>query len=400
MKYFLSIIFFCFCFNVSAQEKHFIFIQSDNKQPFYVSLNSKLYSSTASGYVIIPKLSEGNYNLTVGFEQNSFPEQTFTCVIQNKDLGFDLKNLNERGWALFNLQTLDLTMASTSNSNVVANALIENSNTKAQPAVITFEKKKDTVAVLLKTGEIAKNELPKEKVNEGTAIKEAAPEQIKDVESIEMPIKIVEDGLKKAPGSNVKKLSETVDEAGVHLKYVEGSVKGRDTISVTILSSPETAATNSQSPRSLKSSTDTTVVDEKQVLNSSNKSDVRFLDITVGGQKESQQAMPANNETRQIMENSNCKAVASDDDYAKLRKKMAMETTDEKMIGEAKKYYRNKCFTTNQIKLLSTLFLSDEGRYNFFSASFASVSDATQYSTLQSEFIDPTYINRFKMLVQ
>src|ERR1700712_609161 len=136
MKYFLSIFFLSFCLNhLSAQEKHFVFIQADNKQPFYVSVNGKLYSSTASGYVIIPKLADGNYNFTVGFAQNAFPEQSFTTVIQNKDLGFDLKNFGDKGWGLFNLQSLDITMATTGNSNVVANALIATSTVKAPEAV-------------------------------------------------------------------------------------------------------------------------------------------------------------------------------------------------------------------------------------------------------------------------
>ncbi|MEJ7682443.1 MAG: DUF4476 domain-containing protein [Segetibacter sp.] len=98
--------------------------------------------------------------------------------------------------------------------------------------------------------------------------------------------------------------------------------------------------------------------------------------------------------------NSKCKNVATDEDYARLRRKMAMGTTDEKMINEAKKIYRNKCFTTSQIKSLSTLFLSDEGRYNFFNASYNSVADLSRYSLLESEFIDPAYANRFKALLQ
>ncbi|MDQ6815649.1 MAG: hypothetical protein M3040_18110, partial [Bacteroidota bacterium] len=150
MKYLLNILLLSFFLNnLSAQEKHFIFIQSDAKQPFYISLNSKLYSSTASGYLIIPKLTDGNYSLTVGFAQNAYPEQTFNLAVQNKDLGFDLKNFNEKGWGLFNLQTLDITMASTANSNVVAKALNTSSNT-ATP-VISFEKKKDVSPAPLAT---------------------------------------------------------------------------------------------------------------------------------------------------------------------------------------------------------------------------------------------------------
>src|SRR3954453_1744866 len=146
MKYFITIFLLFFCLNfLSAQEKHFVFIQSESKQPFYVSLNGKLYSSSATGYVIIPKLADGNYTFTVGFAQNAFPEQTFTAAIENKDLGFELKNMGDKGWALFNLQSLDMSMATENNSNVVAKALSETSTTKAPDDIINFPKKKKTV---------------------------------------------------------------------------------------------------------------------------------------------------------------------------------------------------------------------------------------------------------------
>ena len=106
-----------------SQEKHFIFIQSENSQPFYVSLNGKLFSSTASGYVIIPKLVEGDYKFTIGFAQNAFPEQSFQCTINKKDLGFNLKNFAEKGWGLFNLQTLEVLMAATGNGKIVATTI-------------------------------------------------------------------------------------------------------------------------------------------------------------------------------------------------------------------------------------------------------------------------------------
>jgi hypothetical protein len=42
-----------------AQQNHFIYIQTENKQPFYVKLDKQLFSSAASGYIILPKLKEG-----------------------------------------------------------------------------------------------------------------------------------------------------------------------------------------------------------------------------------------------------------------------------------------------------------------------------------------------------
>jgi hypothetical protein len=100
MKSLLRVVFFTFMLNAAiAQEKHFVFIQSDNKLPFNVSINGKVYSSTASGYVIIPKLADGEYTATIGFAANTHPEQSFKYVINKKDLGFNLKNFGDKGWA-------------------------------------------------------------------------------------------------------------------------------------------------------------------------------------------------------------------------------------------------------------------------------------------------------------
>ncbi|MCW3109449.1 MAG: hypothetical protein JWQ09_3955 [Segetibacter sp.] len=414
MKYFLSIFFLSFCLNhLSAQEKHFVFIQSDNKQPFYVSVNGKLYSSTASGYVIIPKLADGNYNFTVGFAQNTYPEQTFTTVIQNKDLGFDLKNFGEKGWGLFNLQSLDVTMATTANTNVVAKALSESSNAKAPEAVISFDKKKDTAVQLI--SKVASDSLVNSAVAKGEDVKEPITKvdsiisnQKTAIEVTSTPTatpKAIEVVANADKAVDVKKVSEVTGEEGVRLSYVEGSGKNIDTIHVVIPSSSVT--TNS----SVSTSAGNTLNISKKNVDSSNtasssastgsaKSDLKFLDINMVSKKDTAQAAPLTSETFKVMENSNCKNVATEEDYAKLRKKMAMETSDEKMISEAKKAYRNKCFTTGQIKGLSTLFLSDEGRFKFFDASFVSVADAGQYYTLQAEFIDPAFVNRFKALLQ
>ena len=96
-----------------AQQNHFIYIQTDNKQPFYIKQDKKIFSSSATGYLILSKLTGGTYNLIIGFPKNEWPEQTIRCTIVNKDIGYSLKNMGDKGWGLFNLQTMDLVMAGT-----------------------------------------------------------------------------------------------------------------------------------------------------------------------------------------------------------------------------------------------------------------------------------------------
>ena len=78
---------------------------------------------------------------------------------------------------------------------------------------------------------------------------------------------------------------------------------------------------------------------------------------------------------------------------------MAGENSDENMIKIAKKYFRSQCFSTEQIKNLSFLFLNDEGKYQFFDAAYAFTSDSSQYHNLQAQLKDPYYVNRFKAMI-
>ena len=100
-----------------------------------------------------------------------------------------------------------------------------------------------------------------------------------------------------------------------------------------------------------------------------------------------------------IMINSDCKNFATEEDFLKVRKKMVAENNDENMIKAAKKYFKTKCFTTEQIKNLSVLFLKDEGKYMFFDASYAFVSDTDLYYTLEKQLSDNYYITRFRAMI-
>lgn len=413
MKYLISVsfLFLSFC-NLSAQEKHFIFIQSDNNLPFYVSLNAKLYSSSSSGYLIIPKLSDGPYKFTVGFAQNQFPEQSFESTIDKKDLGFNLKNFADKGWGLFNLQTLAITMAGSSSSGDVAKAISEQPTTKPNDEqLISFDKKKDTLVqtaaklvedTLTNQAAVEKEEtknISAEKDSIATGAKEAVA---KDPESTGKPV--ADNAMQVKSGSvTLKKVSESVSEDGLHLSYVDSNGGGTDTIHIIIPSSPVTvnAEAGTSTSNASVSPTKALASGAESKANVVTDKDVKFLDIDMNAaQKDSVTKSSVATESTIPASASNCKNIATEEDYTRLRKKMAMETSDEKMINEAKKFYRNKCFTTSQIKGLSTLFLSDEGRFKFFDASYVSVADAAQYSSLQSEFIDPAFTTRFKALLQ
>ncbi len=122
MKVILYLIFSTLCLVqlVSAQSNHYIYIESENKQPFYVVLNKNIFSAANGGYLIIPQLKNQVYKLQVGFPRNDYAEQNFFIPINNIDYGFVLKQGMDNRWQLMNLLTFNIVSEGDSISNKVS----------------------------------------------------------------------------------------------------------------------------------------------------------------------------------------------------------------------------------------------------------------------------------------
>lgn len=79
---------------------------------------------------------------------------------------------------------------------------------------------------------------------------------------------------------------------------------------------------------------------------------------------------------------------------------MAAENGDDDMVAAARKVFKTKCFTTEQVKNLAVLFLKDEGRYKFFDAAYPFVSDSYNFPELEHQLSDEYFITRFKAMVR
>ncbi|SEV96995.1 DUF4476 domain-containing protein [Chitinophaga arvensicola] len=94
------------CGRLWAQDqRHYVYIQSEKGQPFYVKHNGKVLSSTERGYIIIPQLENGTAPITVGFAGKDSKEAQFNVRVAKNDQGFLLKQSGESGYSLYNLQT-------------------------------------------------------------------------------------------------------------------------------------------------------------------------------------------------------------------------------------------------------------------------------------------------------
>ena len=78
---------------------------------------------------------------------------------------------------------------------------------------------------------------------------------------------------------------------------------------------------------------------------------------------------------------------------------MATEKIETGMRTLAAKQFASICFTTEQIKYLGVLFITEEERYKFYVAAYPYVSDAANFGMLESQLADSYYINRFKAML-
>ncbi|HAI82863.1 MAG TPA: hypothetical protein DCL43_04280, partial [Chitinophagaceae bacterium] len=74
---------------VKAQD-NYVYIQHEDKTPFFVVLQGKKYRSNATGYLLISKIANTNNELLLGFGNDQNPSYAFNYHPQGKDGGLTL----------------------------------------------------------------------------------------------------------------------------------------------------------------------------------------------------------------------------------------------------------------------------------------------------------------------
>jgi len=446
MKRLVLVLFFInFCLLSFSQRVYFLYIQSEAEQPFYVKMNEKIISSAAKGYLILSNLRDSTYNFSVGFAGNKIIEQKFVIPIKSNDHGYILKNFNEKGWGLFDLQTMavkmnvsDVEMAAEKKepvrkdesafAQILAKAS-DDSTLLEKPALSSVkETKKDTI-----TKAVAVQNIPKPEEKKTEIVKEDKPAEIKrdTVAKAIVVQNIPKPGEKKTEIINEDKPAETKKDLSIKVEEPVVEKKLDDIIPKTEIEKPaQTEEVFKKSAVTRKSESSTTegfglvFIDEysngkkdtirilippvKEVIvpKEEPKEEKKFLEITDTTKKVvSEPVIEIKNNQIPVLntntaKKNTCTSIANQDDFLKLRKRMAAENNDDDMIAEAKKIFKTKCFSTMQIKNCSTLFLNDHGKYNFFDASYSSVSDMENFSSLLAELKDEYYQNRFKAMLR
>jgi hypothetical protein len=394
-----SLIFSSVC--AFSQHNHFVYVQSDNKQPFYVRLNDKVYSSSASGYAIISKLQKGDYVLSIGFPKNEFPLQSIGINVSG-DAGYMLKNFGDKGWGLYNIQTMAVNMASSGTAGSVA-------ATTTQPKDDGFS---NTLSGVVKTP-----------VQVATPAKDTPivtpPAPVTEVKLVTEPVKtpVVE------KNGGIKMLNSIKDNSGRSAVYIDNIAGANDTVRIFIPASTKVAVPVKEPVkeplkeivREDKKFLDIELVNPnakvdsvKEVISEPVKTTVVTTPVTTPVATTNPQPVttapatttPVTVSSKPLSINSDCRSLANEDDFFKIRKKMAAEDKEDEMIAAAKKMFKSKCYSTEQVKNLSVLFLKDKDKYNFFDAAYPFIHDTQNFSSLEKQLSDPYYITRFKAMIR
>jgi len=391
-----------------SQRQYYVFVESENSQPFYVRLGEAIHTSSGVGHVIVSQLIDSTYTFEIGFPKDQYPSNQFVIRINKKDHGYQLKNLTGKGWVLFDYQTAEL--------------LYPVKKEGIAQSGYSLVKKEDGFARLLS-----------EVVNDTSVLYSIVYE--KPIEPVVKKEKVVaqDTALKKedvVTKQNAEPLKEVPALVGVSLIGQKQSDSGRqmtfkddkDSVSIFIPVEQEVqkqTAAPQDDDKKKQSETDNKKENSNQPNNIKQEA-VAVVPIVTADSvlKKSEPAVSkeaidsshkvvqektvdtASQQKKLVLLNSDCKAIAWDNDVDKLRIKMLGEKDVDNKITLARKIFKTKCFSASQIKGLTELFVTDQDKYKFLDAAYPFVVDTDNFKQLSYLLSDDYYVKRFRTMVR
>ncbi len=351
----------------TLSQDYFVFIGSDHRQPFYVRIDSQVYSSSAEGHLLVAPLKDSDYILTIGFPGQTYAEKRYGFSMRGKDQEFELRRQDDGNWRLYDELGKNWVTALEKEGGAeigLAGIKKDDAFSRMMAGVVH-----DT-AVLYNTYSM-EEALKDSSVGKGGAADSAvAVGRVK----ADSPVVLRADSVRADPGvsgaTGVVKVSEKKSSHSVRLVYADR----RDTIEVII-------------PRDTGVAVDTA---RKGGVDTARKTGVDMARRTaVDTVKKAATGI--------AFINSDCHNFATDNDVDRLRVKMSEATRDEDKIAAARKIFKTKCFYTPQVRALSEVFTSDAGKFRFFEASWPFAADE-HFGELSALLTDPVYIGKFKTM--
>jgi hypothetical protein len=367
---------------LSAQ--HYIFIEADGQQPFYLKQGNTTKSSSAAGFLIIPKITASEMEFSIGFPKNIYPEVSFYISGTDRDRGFQLKMMEGQGWSLFDRTSLEV---------------IKGGVPKASPIELQLPKKEEgSFAKLLATATDDQSLL--ESMPKKDSLEKASPG--KSITKAELTAVATKPGLKDSLGKKEKvilpemSLSAQMENADVkRLVYVEKTVKGgSDTINVEIEKKKTVAVTEP-----LATPKDSTLIPSspKTIASPSGSSDSIAQLNKPGADTDSSKANIQVSKASPIIV---CdRPIADYKDIRALQKKLLGISSEDEQRNYAVKAFGQKCYNTKQALEIGWFFLEETSRLQLFKALKPLIADKASFGNLEASFLKEENIIAFRALV-
>jgi len=125
------------------------------------------------------------------------------------------------------------------------------------------------------------------------------------------------------------------------------------------------------------------------------QTDVDDNDHSISGEKEEHPVQ------QPAIANSDCQHLANEDDFQKVRRKMASRSSEEAMFHIAEKYFEGGiCYSTAQVQSLTYLFMTDEYKYKFLEMAYQHTYDAAHFPSLGKTLGSDYYRGRFDAMIK
>lgn len=437
-----------------AQKNYFIYLQADPQQPFYVQLNKKTYSSSPMGYLVLSQLRDTVYSIRLGFPGKA-DAQEYDLTVQGKDQGFLVKNFGDKGWGLFNLQTLAV-QYSGQNSKQKEAALALQRQQEAEAKQKAEAEAQELVAKEAKRLEdslnAAKALAEKQRladVDAAAALTKEKEQKLADsvaaMEKQKQEAALAEqkkpDADKQPADAAMKKLSEQRTDSGIVVVYKDGA----DTVKALLPQDSAKAAVKTENADTLKlvekkvkeekAETETVKTEPITEVQQKAKAEPVFLDMEISnkdtlkivppsktpvpkpGKKKTglsssapgvsivtvdapSKTVKTDTVSSSATARTEVKAQAGEKDFYYLRKKMVSQESADEMIAVAKKAFKEKQYSCAQVRNLAVLLLSDADKYAFLDMAYPLVADPANFASLADMLKDEYYLNRFKAMLK
>ena len=347
----LLVLLFAFNFSI-AQRPSFVYIQTEPAQPFVVVLGEQVYKSSQSGYLILSKLTDTIYSITVNFPATQWPTQYFKLQVNHTDKGYLLKDFGDKGWGLMDWQKLTTQFSQQPTLKTIPGTeskLVDDdfasllAKASGDPSLIAS---KPTA----KKEEVDKATLRVDTISKKSEVVTTVVVEKKDTSVASFEPKPIE---KKEP-TLVNALSQTVSSSVVTRRAESSTTEGFGLV---------------------------------------------FVDTYANGQSDTIRLIIPN-KTEKVVMPSHCKEVATEEQAAEFKKQLLRLATEQKMMVAVKQLLSERCYSTIQIRELSTVFLTDQGKYDFLLEAWPSLSDKENMLSLSTVFTNKEMADRFKELLQ